>query len=249
MPSATHLNALANQVIQEMHASIIVQMAERSTPNTRFWTTAHARDRCLRIVERIGGPEERARARAWLSDSDPALFWKNSRHEHLASQLPLVPLIIFPNSEEGSLAAPALVPPEQSSSDFYAQIARTCDLIFSRSNVSAPEIKATETAQKTGVGRLTVHTVQSLAAGARSQMTTLTANRASVRAFLREMRAAGHVPSAVRVDIAAADACIWIVDPRSLSEGMRADRVSATNGSHSVVKGEGCEGEELDGDI
>ncbi|KAH7101311.1 hypothetical protein BKA62DRAFT_192942 [Auriculariales sp. MPI-PUGE-AT-0066] len=227
-PSAVHLNALANQVVQEMHASIIEQMAQRSSSNTRFWTTAHARDRCIRIVERIGGPSERARAEAWLLNKDIDGFWANSRYQNLASSLPLVPLCIFPDSSQNSAVFAASSAGDSASSDFYTQTLVTCDLILSRSGIAAPEIKATETAQKTGVGRLTVHTVQSLAAGATARMTTLTANRASVRAFLREMRSAGLVPAAVRADSKAAEACLWILDPRSLSEGMRADRVDAT---------------------
>jgi hypothetical protein len=41
-------------------------------------------------------------------------------------------------------------------------------------------------------GRLTVHTVQSMLCGAVRGWTTLTANRASVKAVLREVRARGY---------------------------------------------------------
>ncbi|KLO12482.1 hypothetical protein SCHPADRAFT_998068 [Schizopora paradoxa] len=89
--------------------------------------------------------------------------------------------------------------------------------------------------------RLTAHTVASFLHGASRRSTTLTANRASVRELLKEMSADGWVPKArgLRVgehvinqqhddsvdgpqgtDEAVA---IWVVEPRSLAEGMRSD--------------------------
>ena len=95
--------------------------------------------------------------------------------------------------------------------------------------------------------RLTAHTVQSMLWGAARGWTTLTANKASVRAILRELRAAeggyGQVSGAGASASADADAAgeqggdgegereviekaaMWVVDPRSLAEAMRADYV------------------------
>jgi len=88
--------------------------------------------------------------------------------------------------------------------------------------------------------KLTVHTVESMLVGACEGMTTLTANKASVKALLREMKAVQGVqgrdnrvaiegPSVGCVasdDLeCAAAAAIWIVEPRSLAEGMRADHI------------------------
>ena len=64
--------------------------------------------------------------------------------------------------------------------------------------------------------------------GAELGWTTLTANRSSVKAVLRELKAArvaGRLlpDSASEVDVAAdrdGIASIWIIDPRSLAEGM-----------------------------
>ncbi|EJD52002.1 hypothetical protein AURDEDRAFT_181565 [Auricularia subglabra TFB-10046 SS5] len=224
-PSETHVNALVTQVLQESHRSIVESIASRVTDRTKFYATAHARDRCLRIVERIGGPGERRRAQALLVDGDSAAFWSDSRHISAAYSLPpLTPLhLLSDDAPEGSAAAS---PP-----DFFDQAVQTCERIFARSSEVGVGSSATasDVAQKTGVGKLTVHTVQSFAAGSRARMTTLTANKTSVRAFVREMRAAGHVP-ATSTDRAQADivpAGVWIVDPRSLSESMRVDAPEA----------------------
>jgi len=65
--------------------------------------------------------------------------------------------------------------------------------------------------------------------GAKRGWTTLTANKASVRAILKEIKALnGPLMGALAVggdgdDAAFEEAAIWIVDPRSLAEGMRSD--------------------------
>ncbi|KAI0767407.1 hypothetical protein C8Q74DRAFT_1280197 [Fomes fomentarius] len=89
--------------------------------------------------------------------------------------------------------------------------------------------------------RLTAHTVQSMLWGAVRGWTTLTANKSSVKAMLRDIRASeggygwGHEPTATRARASDGEgvqdtepevvekAAIWVVDPRSLAEGMRAD--------------------------
>ena len=93
--------------------------------------------------------------------------------------------------------------------------------------------------------RLTTHTVQSMLLGATMRWTTLTANKSSVKALLREIKArtgrntgdagtgrTGDVQGVldsekrdqedVQIDFPEM-AAIWVVDPRSLSEGMRGD--------------------------
>ncbi|KAI0649955.1 hypothetical protein C8Q79DRAFT_900550 [Trametes meyenii] len=83
--------------------------------------------------------------------------------------------------------------------------------------------------------RLTAHTVQSMLWGAARGWTTLTANKSSVKAILRDIRGAeggygwfdesqvetrrGNGTGEAIVEAAA----FWVVDPRSLAEGMRSD--------------------------
>ncbi|KAF9045111.1 hypothetical protein BJ165DRAFT_1475293 [Panaeolus papilionaceus] len=76
--------------------------------------------------------------------------------------------------------------------------------------------------------RLTAHTVESMLRGAEREWTTLTANRTSVKTILREVRGVGwqsHEDSELDKDetedaYVRSKAVIWVVDPRSLAEGM-----------------------------
>ena len=92
--------------------------------------------------------------------------------------------------------------------------------------------------------RLTAHTVQSMLWGVARGWTTLTANKSSVKAILRDIRAgeggAGYgwgreTQGATEAGVSGASgeggegvevvekAAMWVVDPRSLAEGMRSD--------------------------
>lgn len=95
--------------------------------------------------------------------------------------------------------------------------------------------------------RLTAHTVQSMLWGAAQGWTTLTANKSSVKAILRDIRtveggygwghgrdeheqveganAKDHGEGGDGAGAVVEKAAIWVVDPRSLAEGMRADYV------------------------
>lgn len=102
--------------------------------------------------------------------------------------------------------------------------------------------------------RLTAHTVQSMHWGAHLGWTTLTANRTSVKAILREMKTARVSGRLVGVDLhleqprgsgggrlldgdgdkgddnddEGGSAAFWVVDPRSLAEGMSSQSVQGT---------------------
>lgn len=87
--------------------------------NVKFWTTQEARQRCLQIVAKIGGPREQRRARALLAVHDcsrspeaeekqdraaaETAYWGDSRYP--LGYLPLIPvhvlsscLVVAPNS-------------------------------------------------------------------------------------------------------------------------------------------------------
>jgi hypothetical protein len=77
--------------------------------------------------------------------------------------------------------------------------------------------------------RITTHTVQSMLCGAANGWTTLTANRASVKAMLREVKMRGYGVDARDGGAGAVKyAALWVLDPRSLAEGMRSDIVSSS---------------------
>jgi len=90
--------------------------------------------------------------------------------------------------------------------------------------------------------RLTRHTAESLLAGAERGWTTMTANRASVRAVLRGLRAHAetsliapeHAGDAADGPATRPQAALWVVDPRSLAEGMRADFLDQLGSSETA---------------
>ncbi|THH12600.1 hypothetical protein EW146_g7546 [Bondarzewia mesenterica] len=273
-----HSRALAEQLLQEMQKGLLEEMHDRlsdlgrsadvdASPNAfsdvEFWTTPEARDRCLRIVAKIGGPNEKRRAHALFSASPASLselqgmYWDGSRFPR--NFLPLHPIRIFPSSEPEPLEPDTVDNPTHR--PFFRALASTCRLLLADSTaphprslppelVSGPSTPVddtilTEDTPGPGAGdlegeiqratvmranvKLTVHTVQSLLWGATRGWTTLTANRGSVRAMMREMKGRGIGFGADEGDadgganLNAGSASIWIVDPRSLAEGMRSD--------------------------
>lgn len=212
-------------------------------PLVEFWTTSEAQDRCLRIVAKIGGPAEMRRARALFptssmdGDVPPSLseqeaqYWAESRHQR--GFLPLLPIRIFSTAD-------APLPPSSQPAGFFSALEATCRTLLAAGGV--PHRRATES-EVAGAGedggeggeiqrvsvvrtnaRLTTHTVQSMLYGAAHGWTTLTANRTSVKAILREVKMRGY-----EVDVhgggdgAIKYAALWVIDPRSLAEGMRSE--------------------------
>jgi len=269
---STHARALVGQIIQEMGKGLLQDMHDRlasmSPPvspngngdvisdNMQFWTTPEARDRCHKILLKIGGPNERRRANALLPSSSTSIeiqeeaYWRNSRYPQ--GFIPLLPIHIYPSSE------PHMNPeyPLQSVNirtlpPFFRSLASTCRNILAQEIVphsGTPtqhlpgdggddelpiETATNEEIQRAAVTkanpRLTTHTVKSLFWGAELGWTTLTANKSSVKAILRDMKQTGDVG---RVDREFGEsirgrevekAALWLVDPRSLAEGQRAD--------------------------
>lgn len=70
-----HSSALSAQLANETKKSLL-QHIHSYSPG-QFWTTPEARDRCISIVTKIGGPAEQRRAQALFSNS--AEFWTDSR--------------------------------------------------------------------------------------------------------------------------------------------------------------------------
>jgi hypothetical protein len=301
-----HARALTTQLLQEMSKGLLQEVHDRiassasfdsiggsnttngSSGNVVFWTTAEARDRCLRIVSKIGGVHEKRRARALFclspSSSDigagaeipldeaEKAYWQDSRFP--ANFIPLLPIRIFPASSPQA-AAPLELDQRAQQSAFGVSLSRVCSDILAQETIphphslpdhstdagttislssspssSLPPAPSTEAPyspeiQRASVTkanpRLTAHTVQSMGLGAQLGWTTLTANRSSVKAILRELKAArtagrlgvlqqndsdddmrdggGKRKRDARGEMATM-AAIWIVDPRSLAEGM-----------------------------
>ncbi|KAI9513426.1 hypothetical protein F5148DRAFT_1273074 [Russula earlei] len=268
LESTQHSRALAGQLQQEMRKGMFQEIRERllacrpgqsgadastdvsapppegAPPLAEFWTTAEARDRCLRIVAKIGGPAERRRAHALFPTSSSAdgvepppspaeqeaQYWAGSRYPR--GFLPLPPIRVFSAREA---AQPPDSPPR---AGFFSALEATCRaLLASDDGPSHPRA-----AEGSGSGseisrasvvrsnvRLTTHTAQSMLCGAARGWTTLTANRASVKAMLREVRTRGYgLDPRHRGDGPVGHVALWMVDPRSLAEGLRSDAVGAS---------------------
>lgn len=255
--------ALTRQLLQEMVKGMIQEIHDQLSEvlngdlsQVEFWTTPDARSRCLLIVNKIGGENEKRRVRALLehgADLDGGIqaYWKDSRYP--PQFLPILPIKIFPTSSNPN---PSLVLKEEaysrsSSSAFSKVLKKTCEYILAQEIVPDPRtlngIDSTESqavddetgeiqrAAVTKVNpRLTAHTVQSMLWGAELGWTTLTGNKSSVKAILREIRAArvsgrlGEEDMECCVGSGRSDpedanggvAALWVVDPRSLAEGM-----------------------------
>lgn len=166
-----HSRALAAQASKEMELGLLDELAKRlgicvadtqvgeteqgeqSFPLT-FWTTRKARDRCLRIVDKVGGPGEKRRAKALFYNSMPATpdafdtlekaedaYWLGSRYKR--TFLPIVPIRIF--EEEGMLSispSSRLRGTESKVSSsvnpFWVQLKQTCERLLSHSPVPHP---------------------------------------------------------------------------------------------------------------
>ncbi|KIY65083.1 hypothetical protein CYLTODRAFT_456631 [Cylindrobasidium torrendii FP15055 ss-10] len=202
---------LTNQVKQEAVRGMLQEIREQllattggSLDNVEFYTTDEARKRCLKIVEKIGGPNERRRAEALMS-GDIDAYWAGSRYEK--GYVPLMPLHFMPDPIEPVAGI--------EKSAFFDVLEKTCE------DLLAPGPDETLRAK-----RITLHTVRTLLWGARMGWTTLTANRTSVRAILGEMKARRISDVEGGYEFGEQDggsAAIWIVDPRSLAEYMRND--------------------------
>jgi len=266
-----HARQLTNQLLQETSKGLLQEIRDRISESSgedsvKFWMTPEARDRCLRIVLKIGGIQEKRRVRALFQllpsnsldttshlslEEAEKLYWQESRFPH--KFIPLLPIHILPKS------CPPL-DPNQAKSRFVLELAKICSDILSQettpvvepdnaldvssttsTSFSTPNItyrppynsliaEEIQRARFTKANpRLTAHTVQTMQWGATLGWTVLTANRTSVKAMLKELKGAriagrlnetGDVRKGDGKDKVEDYAAIWIVDPRSLAEGM-----------------------------
>ncbi|KAJ7757623.1 hypothetical protein B0H16DRAFT_1662455 [Mycena metata] len=225
-----HSRALTTHLLQEMGQGLLQEIHEKLfggadlvAPKVEFWTSDEARERCMRIVSRIGSDREVRRAEALfptedisLSDAE-ALFWQDSRYP--ANFIPLLPIRLYP--------APPLPPvqgiPEPHSRFFRSMTKPRSEGRRHRRGRGLGTL-STRPAAKTN-SRLSPHAVKSMLRGAELGWTTLTTTRSSVKALLREIKAARLMGRLVEEpedeDSVANDqdsvAAIWVLDARNLS--------------------------------
>ncbi|KAJ7481590.1 hypothetical protein FB451DRAFT_1394234 [Mycena latifolia] len=170
-------------------------------------------------------------------------FWKDSRYA--PGYVPLLPVRVYPSDSEDV----DVDEDEPTTPPFFRALADTCRAILAAPPPPAPTASASAPSKSDAYNkkkavsnngfprettpaprasaRLTAHTVASVRAGAARGWTTLTANRTSVRALLREVGVrgagvgAGEVSAQEKEDAQEDKAALWLVDPRSLAEGAR----------------------------
>ncbi|KAG5644668.1 hypothetical protein DXG03_007967 [Asterophora parasitica] len=255
---AKHSRALTNQLLQEMGKGFLQEIHDKvsaisSQAVVTFWTTLEARDRCLRIIAKIGGASEKRRAHAlfWsastlltqaLSQSEAEeVYWQDSRYP--SKFVALFPIRLYPPSSKPNRSLIVDADNALPQSHFCEMLGKTCKDILAHETMPHPRALPDKLVADSGRAltdpgeiqraivtkanpRLTAHTVQSMLWGAELGWTTLTANRTSIRAILREIklaRVSGRLDGLAGKKDNAEDgprAAIWIVDPRSLAEDM-----------------------------
>ncbi|KAK7019870.1 hypothetical protein R3P38DRAFT_1225897 [Favolaschia claudopus] len=252
----TTSRALTSQIMQEMlqemgrggmfevlHTRLLPLLPPQGAEPMQFWTTDEAKERFTRIVNKIGGPGERRRAEVLFETSEypshvaETRFWEGSRYP--PGYIPILPIRLYHENSPPLDGAP-------DRAQFFRSTEKTCrDILAQGTDLpAAVSQKHTKQALYSNNGfrrnaeseratvtranaRLTAHTVQSLLWGAQRGWTTLTANKSSVKALLRELKAA-RVEGRLAEDFPVqneSDApevvAIWILDPRSLAESAR----------------------------
>ncbi|KAJ7917142.1 hypothetical protein B0H13DRAFT_340825 [Mycena leptocephala] len=238
-----HSRALTTHILQEMGKGLLQEIHDKLFSNAdpsgrvEFWTSEEARDRCMRIVTRIGGEREVRRAEALfppdtMSTADAeAQFWQDSRYP--ANFIPLLPIRLYP--------APPLPPVEgapEPHSRFFRSMTKVCQDLLAQAEEAAQAAPAngrnhSRNEAEPGDGdiqhtttkinsRLSPHAVKSMLRGAELGWTTLSTTKSSVKALLREIKAArlaGRLVEDAEEDsqnVHDTAAAIWIVDPRNL---------------------------------
>ncbi|KAF8314343.1 uncharacterized protein EI90DRAFT_3090721 [Cantharellus anzutake] len=232
--------------------------SERS-PSIEFWTTPEVKHRAFGIVDKIGGQNERARARALFEAPSPIegeehcasgsqSFWTSSRYPK--DFIPSLHVQLFPSDVPESFylspASPDSGTVERDASgselkgaEFWTHLGRTAASLaglHSGQPISNPldssQLPSTESRTKPNSkglrSAITKHTALSFLWGSQMHMTTVTANRASVKALLREMDATAELKpftnplvseeGGVTREEIREEAAIWIIRPRSLAE-------------------------------
>ncbi|KAL5498004.1 hypothetical protein ACEPAH_2935 [Sanghuangporus vaninii] len=166
---SVHSKALASQVLKEIDQGLLEEIATRLNlpPGTsldssgvphqvEFWTSKEVRDRCLRIVDKIGGPAEKRRAAALFFDpSKPKgaalgmrfssaqeaveAYWRDSRHPQNMIR-GLVPLRIFKdevNSLQVQTASSGITVEEN---PFWTNLETACTRLLSEGSTHHPRV-------------------------------------------------------------------------------------------------------------
>jgi len=228
-----HSRALIVQLQQEMQSALIPELIgiinsacddHRSYPTeVRFWTTREAMERCLTIATKIAGPRELERAYQLFQNpvesSGTKTFWSGSRHRVLDG--PLKHLYVRIIEDEPNLAKQ-----QSSAHSFATRLGSACQMVNENEDIVPPSsalshrFRGNRPSKGQNAGnplkKPSLHTVRSMLAGATYGMTTITANRTSVKQMVRIMGLRGLTNED---DYAA----FLVTEPKTLAEQKRTD--------------------------
>jgi hypothetical protein len=244
-PHSNVTRDLRDQLQWEVQHSLIDELQTRLAKTVevdggkvQFWVTEEVKGRLPNIIDTIGGPEEKARAKALFGEDDGGIdFWENSRWKGRAPALGDMRLnILTDNASDSNLAKeiPDIstlslhdrIPP------FTTRLVIACDHLLqppSSGSITPPaplhrqkyrRARQYKT-QAVPTTRLpSQHTLNSFAAGAKRGWTVLTNNRGAVGKVMRDMGVKDGLPFDDLDDVDKR-VVIWVVNPSSLSEWRR----------------------------
>jgi hypothetical protein len=244
-----HFRALAGQVKEEMRSALVDDLRSRlrasasssgvSGAEAELWTTEEAKRRCKVIVDKIGGPSEKRRCEEMFK-TGPNDFWSGSRHAVDADTLSELHVKVFEENEEGY--APVVTSAETNT--FRRALQDTCEILvnlgsdkvasvplstlpfaFDKDEPRRAPSKKSRAGEAQKIHIPTSHTSRSLLEGTKRGMTTVTANRMSIKQSIRAM---GRLDGLT--DDKDEHASIWVVEPKTLSEQKRSDLTDEQSG-------------------
>lgn len=218
-----HTRALTVQLKQEVRSGLVDELSaaidtmcevRRVSPeDVRLWTTREAMERCHDIVRKIAGPREAYRAGHMFSTQDLkgglSPFWAMSRHQPLSGPLRTFSVGVLESSDIDSV-----LPPPRS---FANRLIATCGRILDSDGFQGTTERRKSTRRISPPPKVpSPHTTRSMLAGASRGMTTVTANRMSVKQIVRNMGGLQGLEQGK-------DLAFHVVNPKTLAEAKRAD--------------------------
>lgn len=233
---------LRDQLQWEMQHPLIQEMQERLSlvdGTLEFWVTEEVKSRLPKIVEVIGGENEKRRAQAMFTGFED--FWTGSRWKGSEGVLGNMRVRVISKTDWDLVDLHQI-----QHSPFRRGFASVCQMMLAiverQTSASAlpsppPPPKANKTTSNRSARRpqagITVpsrlpsaHTLRTFLAGIKGSMTVLTNNRGAVGKVIREMGV--NEGLAYGVEDAKGEAVVWVVNPSSLSEWRRKE-VGAKN--------------------
>ncbi|ORY26616.1 hypothetical protein BCR39DRAFT_540799 [Naematelia encephala] len=255
-PHTTVSSDLRDQLKWEAQHPLIEEIQDRLSDidnDLEFWATEEVKQRVPGIVDVIGGPSEKARAKALFDARDD--FWAGSRYEGKEGVLEDLHVRVL--DEENDISGLDLV----GRSTFERSLISTCQkmLDLQDPSMTRPSTRCvtdghlvgssippysqswSQKKPKGGQSRKSrqpiaavpparlpsAHTLRTLVSGVQNRMTILTNNRGAVGKVIREMGVSEGIPDDVAEE-RRAEAVIWVVNPSSLAEWRRRE-VEASN--------------------